>query len=101
MGLDLYTCDGCENNFVGGGDEVSCECGRMWCDGECAESDGFRHEEDGFKPANSNWEQDTSCSYCRGENFTDSELLEYVLKAMNMDRSELIIDYRNNESERV
>lgn len=97
MGLDIYTCDSCENTFIGGGDEVNCECGLKWCDSECAESDGFRHEENGFKPANSNWEQETSCNYCRNENFADSELLWYAInQLLIISREDLIEKYKES-----
>lgn len=96
MGVDWLSCKNCGNTFPDCGDFVGCECGEHWCCDDCAEAEGFRYEEDGFTPPNSKWEQETSCDFCREEDFEDYELLCYALKKLNMSREELIEDYKKN-----
>lgn len=45
------------------------DCWSSWCCQECAKEDGLTNPGDG----------PTTCSYCRLEKTTDTELLEYVL----------------------
>jgi hypothetical protein len=90
MGVDFLACETCGDTFPDCGDYVSCECGRRWCSDSCAESDGFREEEDGFTPKDSNWGQDTSCDFCRGEDFEDYEILAEVLALLGKTRKDII-----------
>lgn len=87
MGVDWYSCRNCGDTFPDCGDFVSCECGEHWCDYDCAEANGFERDED----------DNTSCNYCREEDFEDSTLLEFALKLLNKNRQELIKDYKNNK----
>ena len=87
MGVDWYSCKYCGETFPDCGDFVSCECGEHWCDYDCAEADGFERDEN----------DNTSCNYCREEDFEDSTLLELALKLLNKNRQELIKDYKNNK----
>lgn len=73
MGVDFYTCDHCGESFPDCGHYVRCrgeDCGRMWCSKACAVAEGHSTDEDG----------EQSCSFCRDEAFTDSQLLSFVLK---------------------
>lgn len=90
MGVDFLSCENCGHNFPDCGDFVNCECGKHWCSIECAESDGFRYEEDGFTPKDSEWEQETSCNYCREEDVEDYFLISFALMKLNMTRNELV-----------
>jgi hypothetical protein len=94
MGVDWLTCRTCGENFPDCGDFVGCECGEHWCSDECAETDGFQHEEDGFVPPNSKWEQETSCDICREEDFEDYQLLTLAMKKLGLTRYELIDLYK-------
>lgn len=95
MGVDFLSCNSCGHNFPDCGDFVGCECGISWCCDDCAEGEGFRHEEDGFTPEGSKWEQETSCNYCRKEDYDDHELLDFALSKLNLNRNELIELFKN------
>ncbi|GAB6989505.1 hypothetical protein [Paenibacillus pini] len=97
MGVDWYACSKCNDAYCDAGDYVSCECGESWCSDECAEEDKFQNEEDGFTPIGSEWSQDTSCKYCRKEDFDSETLLEFLLKELKMSRKELIKQYKESE----
>jgi hypothetical protein len=90
MGVDWYPCETCGEAFPDCGDYVYCECGRNYCSEKCAEVDGFRHEEDGYLPPGGKWEQETSCNYCRGEEFEDDEILAEALTLLGKKREEII-----------
>lgn len=47
MGVDFLSCKSCGETFPDCGHFVGCECGEHWCCEDCAESDGFQHEEEG------------------------------------------------------
>lgn len=88
MSVDYEVCDSCGETFCDCGDYVSCECGRQWCCDECAINDGFTHTE---------WEdynEESSCTYCRKEDFDDDVLLEFALKLLTKTRKELITEYK-------
>lgn len=90
MGVDFYACNYCGETFPDCGDFTMCECGTRWCCDGCAEAEGYQREEDGFTPVGSRWKQETSCQYCRQEDFADYELLNTALKLLDKTRSELI-----------
>jgi hypothetical protein len=90
MGVDFYPCNNCGETFPDCGDYTSCECGVHWCSDECAEAEGYRREEDGFTPNGSEWEQETSCQFCREEDFEDFALLKTALELLGKSREELI-----------
>lgn len=94
MGVDYYACNSCGETFPDCGDYTHCECGMTWCDDSCAEGEGYQREEDGFTPDGSKWSQDTSCNYCRKEDFDNSTLLNFVLENINKTRAELISDFK-------
>lgn len=97
MGIDYYVCDNknCGEGFPDVGEYVMCECGCNWCSDECAEEDGFQEEENGFTPDGSKWEQETSCKYCRKEDFNDGELLRFALGKLSLSRNQLIKLYKS------
>ena len=90
MGVEFLACKNCGDTFPDCGNFVGCECGEHWCSERCAEADGYQYEEEGFKPEGQEWEQDTSCNFCKGEDASDWELLNFALKLLNMDRKELV-----------
>ena len=69
-------------------DYRTCECGETFAD--CA--DGYREEvithEDGSK------EEIRSCNFCRGDDFGDKELLEFVTSAIGVSRDDLVNFYK-------
>lgn len=95
MGVDWYACNNCGETFPDCGDYTGCECGEHWCSDECAEVEGFRREEDGYKPAGQSWEQESSCSYCRKEDHSDSTLLDYCLQLIGKTREQIIVEYNS------
>jgi hypothetical protein len=94
MSIDYFSCDRCGESFPDVIDFVSCDCGINWCSSECAEGDGYREEPDGYLPEGDTYERDTSCKYCRHEDFSDSELLSFSLTKLNMNRKGLIDKFK-------
>lgn len=114
MSVDFLVCKRCGKTFCDCGDFVSCECGETWCSDECAEADGFREEscklgcnkdEDEMDACIDKEEYnktgyvscwncenhiDSSCSFCRNEDYDDWVLLYEALKLLGMNREDLI-----------
>ena len=78
MSVDFYSCDCCGETFPDCGFYITCDCGKKWCSHLCAEDDGYDGEKD-------------SCSFCRNEKFTDTQLLEYIMNVQHINR-QVIID---------
>jgi hypothetical protein len=74
MGIDWEVCHYCGDTFPDCGDHESCECGNHWCSFECAENEGFVRDEEAEEK-----DLESSCNFCRGEDYTDSELLSFLL----------------------
>lgn len=89
MSIDYLSCKRCNNAFPDCNDYVSCDCGNIWCDDECAEKDGLTIVEIADLEI-------ITCKYCRGEDFDDSDLLEYVLKRLGMTRDYIIKEYKED-----
>lgn len=74
-------------------DYRTCECGEIFAD--CA--DGYREEvithEDGSK------EEIRSCNFCRGDDFGDKELLEFVTSSIGVSRDDLVNFYKRYKTE--
>ena len=94
MGVDFYTCARCGENIPDCGYYVTCYSShstkrdwesRTWCSDRCASLDGFIRSEDD--------DEETSCSYCRKEKATDSDLLEYALDRLQTSRKQLEKEY--------
>lgn len=102
MGVDFYACDQCGDTFPDCGDYVSCDCGRKWCDHDCAEADGFEEIEECEDDCDEcelecciNDQDRKSCRYCREEDYDDYELLQHVLSVhYENDRHRLIAEYK-------
>ena len=97
MSIDYRTCE-CGETFADCADGVVfCHCGMAWCSEECAAVDGYREEvithEDGSK------EEIRSCNFCRGDDFGDRELLEFVMSAIGVDRDSLVEFYKQYKLE--
>lgn len=118
MGVDFLVCKNCGRTFCDCGEFVSCECGEDWCDNECAEEDGYltEHCDLGCEDISWNIKEDereegcmgtvndngvincydcehyheTSCDYCRGENYDNADLLSKAMELLNCDRQYLI-----------
>ena len=105
MSVDFFDCRVCNESVCECGHYVSCEgCGNKWCSEECAEIDGYKaeHCKLGYDD-NSDCEiscyrcennVESSCSYCREEDFEDDELLGFALKVLGMKRETLIDSYK-------
>ena len=86
MGIDYYVCDVCGETFPDCGEYYTCECGRLYCSEECATSDEVEDYPDDVD-GDYNFE---SCKYCRGEAFTDIDILNYMLKKHKTNREKII-----------
>ncbi|MEH6848089.1 hypothetical protein CON15_19665 [Bacillus cereus] len=92
MGVDFYPCENCGETFPDCGYYVSCECGMHWCSDGCAEEHGHESREDeetGY--------EESSCMYCREEDFDDNSLLYHALDLLNMDRQQIIGSYKTTK----
>ena len=104
MSVDFFDCDVCGESVCECGDYVSCDCGKQWCSDECAEEDGFKREgcklgyEDNDECEKECWncenQTEKSCKYCREDDFEDSELLEYALDCLGVNRELLLANYK-------
>lgn len=84
MGVEYYSCKNCGETFPDVCDFEFCyACGDRWCSKECADEDGLIEDEDG----------EGTCKYCRKEDFTDSELLEYALKLIHKTKADIVAEY--------
>lgn len=89
MGAEFLSCSYCGEGFSDyDAGWTSCRCGRDWCSPECAEADGYRE---------ANGEQ--SCNYCRGEDFEDYELLNFVISALGVNREDLVAFYKESRDQ--
>lgn len=89
MGAEFLSCSHCGEGFSDyDAGWTSCRCGRNWCSPECAEEDGYR-EVDG----------EQSCNFCRGDDFEDYELLNFVTSALGVSRDDLVNHYKNYQKE--
>jgi hypothetical protein len=68
MGVDFFPCDACSETICECGSYRRCEgdCGRRWCDLECAIKDGA--------------DEEMICKYCRNEDVEEGVLLRFLLK---------------------
>ena len=81
-------CDHCGKAFFDYHGSNWCDCGAKWCSETCAELDGYKKVD--FR---------SSCNYCRGNDFEDSELLEFVVSALGVSREDLVSHYKNYKNE--
>jgi hypothetical protein len=92
MGVDWYSCNYCGDTFSDAGYFKSCECGNKWCSDECAEADGRIYSEDEES-------YELSCNYCRGEDFSDYELLQYLMARLGISTREEVVKAYKEENE--
>jgi len=88
MGVDWYPCESCGDTFPDAGYYVYCEgCGRQWCSDGCASSDGYECpvDEEGEEII-----EESTCGYCRGEQFDDDEILAEALNLLGKSREDII-----------
>lgn len=114
MSVDFLVCKRCGETFCDCGDFVSCECGENWCSDECAEADGYKEEhcrlgcnkddeemdacikKDEYDKTGyvSCWDCEngieSSCNFCRNEDYSDETLLDKALSLLAMSREDLI-----------
>src|SRR5699024_925903 len=100
MGIAFYVCENCSSTFADVGDYETCDCGRVWCSEECAEKHGLLKpeilDEDGeFE----DYDYDSfTCKFCRGEDYDDEVLLEFILKREGVGREYLINLYEKESN---
>lgn len=83
MSVDFYACDVCGETFPDCGDYVRCDCGGKFCGDGCAHMDYSVYEEiDKLTGADG----DGTCVLCRGEEVTDYDLINFLLKHCNLTR---------------
>ena len=110
MSVDFFDCVVCGESVCECGDYVGCECGRQWCSDECAEEDGYKANtcKLGYDVDDNDCEEsccccdnelETSCNYCREDDFEDSTLLAFTIKMLQTDREELIKIYKKYKEE--
>ena len=85
MSVEHFPCANCEETVCDCGEYFRCDCGRKWCSLECAEEDGYRIE----KEETDRYAEITSCSYCRREEFTDEDMLKFILRKIGFNRAEI------------
>lgn len=85
MGIDYLTCNNCGNTFNDCGDYVYCDCGVNWCNDKCAKKDKYRYKKS---------TEESSCKFCREEDFEDLILLKYALKELKLTRKQLVTNYK-------
>lgn len=119
MGVDYLVCKHCGRTFPDCGDYVRCndDCYAKWCCDECAEADGLEYDrcelgydidsdngrcerQDCYEDGCEYYIPDRSCSYCREEDYSDGDLLEFALGLLGMSRQALI-DKNNSRKEKV
>lgn len=99
MGIDYLTCTACGDAFPDCSGYVTCNedfggCGSRFCRQECAQYQKGPAEEDGDYQAFSRMtakkqeREKSSCTDCRGENATDTNLLNFLLELTDMSRGE-------------
>lgn len=81
-------CDHCGKVFFDYHGSNWCDCGAKWCSETCAELDGYEKENFG-----------SSCNYCCGDDFEDSELLEFVVSALGVSREDLVAFYKESKDQ--
>ncbi len=83
MGVRWFPCDRCSRSICDCGEWVSCndDCGRDWCDDECAEKDGRRTDGNCENP---------TCNFCRCEDATDDLLFNFLMKRVGLTRDDVV-----------
>jgi hypothetical protein len=84
MGVYYERCAKCDDEYMDFG-TFDCSCGRGWCSEECAIEDGAivtEHTE--------GWIEVQSCNFCRGEDFSDSDLLVSLMDSYELTRADVI-----------
>lgn len=85
MSVSYFICAQCGDVGNDHSDSVYCNCDNKYCSPECAEDAKLVDQEDGDKTGIY-----STCGYCRGELFTDSELLKVALSELEISRAELV-----------
>ena len=86
MSVKYFVCSQCNEM----GDDATngwqpCDCGNHYCSAECAEEAHVVEQVDSDRTGIY-----ATCGYCRGQLFTDRELLTIALVRLGMSRKELV-----------
>lgn len=95
MGVDFFPCDHCGTSICDCGTYYYCRdiCERRWCSRECATAEGYSPIIPYADDPN-----DFSCKYCRNEEAEDVDLFKFLLKKFNLERTEVLKMYLENEN---
>lgn len=85
MGVDFFPCDYCSETICDCGHYVMCNCGRKWCNMDCAAAEGFEYTDDDREYG--------SCSFCRKEAAEDSDLFKFLLNKYKLERDVVLKEY--------
>ena len=92
MGISFYTCANCRRNFPDCGNYFNCySCGENFCSNECGGRQIEEETEDGY-------EEITSCILCRLESVTDADMVQFLLKKLDLTHAQAVAMFRK-ESE--
>jgi len=92
MSVDFFPCDYCGRSICDCGryDYCNDNCGRCWCNQECAKGDGYevdKNQED------DDGEYLKNCKFCRKQDAEAYELLEFLLEKYNLTREEVVKEF--------
>src|ERR1700712_889579 len=96
MGVSFYPCASCNQTFTTSGDFHSCDsCGLMFCV-NCFDDEGFKWLDEDTKQ----YEEAKlkACPICSQRIVTDSDLLKFVLKKLDMTRAKAEAEFRRTRN---
>lgn len=96
ISVDVGVCTHCGKVFKEDSEDtfICDKCGKVWCSEECAIADGLDINYDGDP-----FQLGYSCKFCRGNNFEDKELLEFMTAAIGVSRDDLVYFYKQYKRE--
>jgi hypothetical protein len=89
MSNSWYKCQGC-NNTCSDYDCFWCDCGSIFCDVNCGDIERNEVEDQAG-------EEELTCKFCRLEDATDEDLLDFALEQLNKTKEELKEMFLNKE----
>lgn len=95
MGVDFYTCANCKNTFPDCGSYFRCECGEVFCSTKCGQRDDGEPEDETIE----DWEECITCMFCRFENVPDHQMVEFLLKKLNLTHEEAVVMFKEENED--
>lgn len=87
MSVEFFYCHFCRQSVCDCGFYTSCNCGRRWCDEDCAQSEGYINVEE---------PQISSCKFCREEDLEDYQIVSFLLNYCHLSRRDVVRMWRKN-----